>query len=220
MLKALSLSALLSVAALTSQAATMVYEDTFDELSQEALDEYNNINYDHTFKLPYFDASLGTLTSATIQVDVAGFGQAVVLEQLTPAAIFVNYSISSKPEQNPTGPISVDVAASVSSSGSEAFVPDMSFALVAATAYTITDPTELANLDELTGSGFFDFTATAGIFGNSNRPDGGAAQRFAMGAKITYNYDEPAGVPLPAGAPLLLVGLGALGLARRLSYSH
>ena len=79
-----------------------------------------------------------------------------------------------------------------------------------------TDTSILSNTAAPSIAQFFALLAADTLGGNLNflAFDDGSAARFSVNS-MTINGYAPSVVPLPAGLPLLLAGLGAFGLAKR-----
>lgn len=183
---------------------------------------------DTAFDVPRFDPSLGTLTSASIEF----FGS------ITSTAVFFELFPSG------FGAVANSLATSAidfrSATGAPTFTVD-TLELIAVNAQFFFGSTSLP-LNTVSGTGAVPLTdlqnavgtdpfAVEASFAGSFFGIGGSLPQQAVlfGADVTYTFDaaesgggdmgggdgQPSPVPLPAGLPLLMVALGAFGLARR-----
>jgi PEP-CTERM motif len=173
-----------------------------------------------TLALAKFDASLGTLTGATLTLDaftgpqfevlnfgnVAGTGTGSTLVTYTVSGAGVSGlsgSASSGLQTVTVGPAFLDLASSI---------PVLSF---------IDPSVALTDLASLIGSGTIGFdvselfttTATTNTSGADLGYGGGASAN--LGLSIAYTYTAVAAVPEPMSMALLGIGLTGLGIARR-----
>lgn len=173
-----------------------------------------------------FDASLGTLESVEISLEgrVSG-GARYESEDAAPGSIDLNLAAMVSLSTNALGQIIVTLPTITEIVNVTAFDGLFDFAgtsggsVAGLTSSDTKSTTLLSGFAEFIGSGLVDLqlgglgvsTAT----GPGNLTTG--FQTYAGGeVTVTYTYtDAPAPVPLPAGMPLMLLGMGALGLAAK-----
>ncbi|GFE65840.1 VPLPA-CTERM sorting domain-containing protein [Litoreibacter roseus] len=166
-----------------------------------------------------FDTSLGTFVSATFDITASMevFGEWVA-DDFIPDGLPSSYETFAGVRLVTPPGFEADASASASSPFTEVEAgtsSDFDYAAVLDTTLISTAPAAATG----TGGGFFD-VETLHVF------DGfGEFGFFFSGydarveATLTYSYDDgtptPPAIPLPAGAPLLIAGLGALAMMRR-----
>jgi hypothetical protein len=200
-----------------AQAATVSYSDSVATTTT---------NWSDTILLPLFDASLGTLDSVelTLTGSVSGLAAGESLDG-GPSTIvldlkaFITASVASNPS------LSVDVNPIANGTFSAtAYDGAIDFGGTSGVTYADLDATDAdssvftSGLAAFIGSGTFTMVLDA-LGQSTGSGPGNLVTQFNTNASaiggVTYNYTPPAAVPLPAGLPLLLAGLGGLALLRR-----
>lgn len=217
-MKRLAIAAAFACAAGTANAATLSY-DTFTAVSSG--------NWTDSLTLSQFDSALGTLTSVMVTMTGGVAGLAEVESEDTTDAGTVTYALEASLSAALAGaPLSLSVIpqalatfeASVFDGdrdygGTSGFTNEtLSDVDVESATYTL--PADLAYF---TGTGDLTFNLNTIARSFASGP-GDMASRFSTDSaalmEVVYTYDA-ATVPLPAGLPLLLAGLGGLALVRR-----
>lgn len=140
-----------------------------------------------------FDSSLGKLTAATITI--SGLAETFISVDTT-GPVIESFAAFFRIE-GPFGLVAEDIdTAEVVCGAQQACIETR---ILSATATVVSTFTEPADLSALTGVGLpFEVVSASG-------------DRFTGSASVTYTF---APVPLPAGLPLLLLGIGGLALVR------
>lgn len=181
-----------------AQAATMTQTVSDSFSSAPAMFGFFN----DELALDQFDPTLGTLTGVTIRAAASATGRdgaagdpfdPDVARSFGAVDIWVAGFIASDRDVDTDSCNTVDCFVSVSSSA-------------AASVFEVLGTSD--DLSAFIGIGTVDnfFQADAG---------GRNGTSVSVSGTLTYTYETAAAVPLPAGAPLLLAGLGAFAIARR-----
>ncbi|MEL6680333.1 MAG: choice-of-anchor E domain-containing protein [Pseudomonadota bacterium] len=221
MIKTTVLALMATAAATSASALTTTSADSFGFLLTE-LDS----TFDGPLELEKFDGTLGTLTGAdivyTIEVQSTG---SVTNNSRRPESLSTSVSIQASFFDDDALGLALPrgVTASVSE-GPTSVDPrgSIEFDLTASQNDTLAQ-TALAALTDADGGaggleifrlGFLtdtDFLAT----GTGGQISSSQTTVARISAAISYTYDAPAPVPLPASGVLLLAGLAGMGIARR-----
>ena len=174
-----------------------------------------------------FDASLGTLNSATITL-LGTVSGSVSYESLDAAPSSVTTSISAEVSLSTSAldslivvlPTQTEIRSATAFDGAIDFAGTSGGSIANLNA-NLSGSTVLtgASLAEFIGNGFVDFTLN-GTGVSSASGSGNLATIFQTAAggtvTVTYDYsDAPAPVPLPAGGLLLLSGLAGMSVMKR-----
>ena len=185
------------------------------------------LNWNQTVQISQFDPSLGTLTGIDIALDASVTGDASV-ESLDSAmrTLTATFSAEVTASQSSLGQL---LSANPTASASQtltAFDGAIDFGgtsgFVTGTLMDSVQDTAMLNsgLAPFVGLGTvgidLDASGSAVVTGSNNTA---SITSISSGAtlSVTYTYDEAGIVPLPAGFPLLIAGLGGLTLVRRRS---
>lgn len=219
----LSSTAALVVSAGASAAATMSFTDTVS---------LRSTNWAESLSIQQFDPLLGTLNS--VRIFLKGFVEgSIQAENLDNSQAVVDLDLSAQISAG-TSTLGSLVSVLPISSVQQTFAPfdnTPDFAGVSSYASGTLNASDddsaliTSNFGDFIGAGLVSIDLDA-----QGRSASSAAGNFASifrtnaSAEVTVTYDytafpPPSPVPLPAGLPLLLVGLGALGLTKRRSAS-
>lgn len=214
---ALAAAAVVALTGAGASAATITYTNSLANQSTA----YNNI----ALSLQKFSNGLGTLNSVTFSLTgfVSGNVSAESLDAL-PANVGLNLG-AQVTAATAISPLAVVIPTATQVFAASAFDGVMDFGGTSGTSITgLTAAKSTSVL--LTGGSMLEFigggTINILISASSQSSSTGSGNLVTMfqtlagaNVSVTYDYTEaPAPVPLPAGMPLLLAGLGALGLAR------
>lgn len=214
-------TALVAAMGTAASAATVSYSGSLADQSTN----YSGVSVG----VQQFDSSLGTLNSVSISLtgSVSGIFE---YESRDNSASTVNMNLSAQVSlaTSSLGQLIVALPTLMQSFATTAFDGDRDFA--GTSGGTITGLTSTANestsllggdMSEFVGTGLVNLLVS-GTGNSSASGPGNLSQDFTTfaGAQITVTYDydvapPPSTVPLPAGMPLLLLGMGAMGLAAK-----
>lgn len=200
-----------------ASAATVTYSNSLANQSTA----YNDV----VLALQQFDSSLGTLNSVSFSLTgfVSGNIGAESLDAL-PANVGLNLGAQVTAE-TAISPLAVVIPTATQVFAASAFDGVMDFAGSSGTTITGVSASKSTSV-LLTGASMLEFigagTIDILISANSQSSSSGSGNLVTMfqtlagaSVSVTYDYEEHVPVvPLPAGMPLLLAGLGVLAVAR------
>lgn len=210
-------------AAVLAMSAGQAFADT---LSYSDVVSLSSTNWSDTVAVSQFDTALGTLTGVTFTLEGEVDGSFSV-ESLDAAPATVTASLGARIEAGHAtlGSLGVVLPVADASFALSAFDGTIDFAGTSGTAGTgnatdMVSSTLTSGLDPFLGTGTISFDVTA-EGASTGSGAGNLITQFATNAAaavtVVYEYTAApvAAVPLPAGLPLLLTGLGALAVLRR-----
>lgn len=174
---------------------------------------------DEALGVQQFDSSLGTLTGATISLTGIVNGTAFY-QNLGNTTSNINLTFNGMITlKNPSGTPLVVALPIISEDingiapGASGSVPSLSSSDTQGSAIAASE------FGAFTGNGFINLLLSSAGNSVATGPSnfvGGFLTDAGASVTVTYTYDDaPAPVPLPAGMPLLLLGIGAMGLAAK-----
>jgi hypothetical protein len=176
------------------------------------------VPYTYTFQLPSFNSSLGTLTSVEFELTDTATASVVVINTTDIAQLFSNASAAIPLTVTGPGGLSVaDLITAEVASGSVAAGQTATFAGVTGTHSADTtftgaallafesDPVVNLSYTANAGAGTYAGTGLPGVAFTGSASAGGTFE-------LIYNY---AAVPEPGTWALLMLGVGAIGVAMR-----
>ncbi|MEP6020000.1 MAG: choice-of-anchor E domain-containing protein [Paracoccaceae bacterium] len=203
-----------------ASAATVTFTQTLG-------DQTTNFTDRSVGSIAQFDASLGTLNSATITL-LGTVSGSVSYESLdaAPSDVTTNISAEIGLSTSALGSLIVVLPTQEETRSATVFDGSVDFAGTSGGSITnltadLSDSVVLtgASLAEFIGNGFVDFSLEGTGVSSASGPGNLATifQTFAGGTvTVTYDFsDAPAPVPLPAGGLLLLSGLAGMSVMKR-----
>jgi hypothetical protein len=205
-----AIGAAIAISASSAGAATMSYDVTGSGSDSSRPVFGEPASFDVTASVDRFDESLGTLVGVEVFYDLKATGVGQIFIPESEGAGTVSATASGSVGTSVFGPTTKIINLSCTNDGNSCF--DFRFA--------VSDISETVDLDEV----FWGFFIGAGTVDFSGTVGGGATGDVVLlevagqlDVRVRYTYDAPdvpppaAVIPLPAGLPLLLGALGALG---------
>lgn len=210
-------------AAVLAMSAGQAFADT---LSYSDVVSLSSTNWSDTVAVSQFDTALGTLTGVTFTLEGEVDGSfRVESVDAAPATVTASLGAQIEASHATLGSLGVVLPVADASFALSAFDGTIDFAGTSGTAGTgnatdMVSNTLTSGLAPFLGTGTISFdVAAAGASTGSGAGNLTTLFATSAAAAVTVVYDYTAApvasVPLPAGLPLLLTGLGALAVLRR-----